>query len=112
MAHTILTFITKVAPDRAARLGSLLAHIGSHAPDDPRLPFASLKPLHFASFVLFEDQEYGPYLVYENDFDGPLDAYVGELLQHAGSGLHEIYSCCPGYAARGPDERHELASYL
>ena len=112
MAHTILTFITKVAPGKAAPLESLLAHIGGDVPDDPRLPFASLKLLHFASFVLFEDKEYGPYLVFENNFDGPLDAYLDDLLRHAGGGLHEIYSCCLGYTARGPDERHVLASYM
>lgn len=112
MAHTILTFITKVAPGRAAQLENLLAHIRSNVPDDPRLPFASLKPLHFASLVLFEDEEYGPYLVFENNFDGPLDAYLDTLLQHAGGGLHEIYSCCLGYAARGPEDRDGMASYM
>ncbi|MBC7931177.1 MAG: hypothetical protein H7Z38_11500 [Rubrivivax sp.] len=112
MAHTILTFITKVAPGSAARLENLLAQIESKAPGDLRLPFASLKQLHFASFVLFEDKEYGPYLVFENNFDGPLDAYLDNLLQHAGGGLHMIYSCCLGYSARGPDERHEMESYL
>jgi hypothetical protein len=112
MAHTILTFITKVAPGSVARLESLLAQIESNVPADPRLPFASLKLLHFASFVLFEDQEYGPCLVFENNFDGPLDPYLGELLQHAGGGLHEIYSCCLGYTARGPDERQAMASYM
>jgi hypothetical protein len=112
MAHTILTFITKVAPARAADLESLLAQIEDNVPGDSRLPFVSLKLLHFASFVLFEDQEYGPYLVFENNFDGPLDAYMDELLRHAGSGLHEIYSCCLGYNARGPDERNALASYM
>jgi hypothetical protein len=112
MAHTILTFITKVAPGSAARLASLLAQIESGVPDDPRLPFASLKRLHFASFILFEDQEYGPYLVFENNFDGPLDTYLDDLLQHAGGGLHEIYSCCLGYDARGAFERDVLKSYL
>lgn len=112
MAHTILTFITKVAPGKAAQLESLLAQIESNVPDDPRLPFASLKMLHFGSFVLFEDEEYGPYLVFENNFDGSLDDYLDDLLQHAGSGLNEIYSCCVGYAARGPDERNMLASYM
>lgn len=112
MAHTILTFITKVAPGRAAQLESLLAQIRGNVPDDARLPFASLKLLHFASLVLFEDEEYGPYLVFENNFDGPLDAYLDDLLQHAGGGLHEIYSCCVGYDARGPEERDVLAAYM
>jgi hypothetical protein len=112
MTHTILTFITKVAPGRAAQLESLLAQIESNVPGDARLPFASLKLLHFASFVLFEDEEYGPYLVFENNFDGPLDVYLDELLQHASGGLHEIYSCCVGYAARGSDERNVLAAYM
>jgi hypothetical protein len=112
MAHTILTFITKVAPGSAARLASLLAQIESRVPDDPRLPFASLKRLHFASFVLFADREYGPYLVFENNFDGPLDTYLDDLLQRAVGGLHEIYSCCLDYDARGPEERNVLKSYL
>jgi hypothetical protein len=112
MAHTVLTFITKVVPGRAAQLESLLAQIESNVPDDARLPFASVKLLHFASLVLFEDEEFGPCLVFENNFDGPLDAYLGELLQHAGVGLHEIYSCCVGYAAREPYERAVLASYM
>jgi hypothetical protein len=91
----------------------LLARIESRVPpDDALLPFASLKLLHFASLVLFEDEEYGPYLVFENNFDGPLDAYLGELLQHAAVGLHEIYSYCEGYTARGADERDVLQSYM
>lgn len=112
MAHTILTFITRVAPDRATQLEALLAQTERRLPGDGSLPFASLKPLHFASFVLFEDTDYGPYLVFENNFDGPLDAYLAELLQSAAAGLHEIYSCCVGYPARGADERNVLASYL
>lgn len=112
MAQTVLTYITKVAPGRAAQLKSLLARIENNLPSDPGVPFASLKLLHFASFVLFEDREYGPYLVFENNFDGPLDAYLDDLLQHAGGGLHEIYSCCLGYNASGPGGREELASYL
>jgi hypothetical protein len=112
MAQTVLTFITKVAPDRAAQLESLLTQIEHNLPDDPRLPFASLKRLHFASLVIFEDEEYGPYLVFENNFDGPLEAYLDELLQHAASGLHEIYGCCLGYNAKAPDDRNEIAAYM
>lgn len=112
MAQTVLTFITRIDPGRLARLEGLLDQIKKNLQGDSLVPFASLKLLHFASLVIFEDETYGPCLVFENNFDGPLDAYLDDLLRHAGDGLHEIYGCCLGYAASGPNARNEMAAYL
>ena len=91
MTHTILTFITKVKPEQVAPLAQLLAEIGQDPEKNAYVPFRSLNLLHFASFALHqspETPEYGPYLIFENNFDGELDAYLEDLYAHASSGLH------------------------
>src|SRR2546423_15313710 len=100
MKHTVLTFITKVEPSRVADLKVLLEEIAKNLLDNPYLPFPALKLLHFASLVLHEDDVYGPYLVFEHNFDGELDEYLADLHQHAAAGLHSIYSCCRDYPAQ------------
>ena len=113
MAQTILTFVTTVNPDKRAPLESLLAQVQENLDSNPYIPFASLTRLHFASFVIIDDDshEYEPYLIFENNFDGLLDSYMNELLQYAWRALHEIYSCCADYPG-GAYDPSKLAGYL
>jgi hypothetical protein len=99
MAQTVLTFITGIKPDRRARLEELLTKVRENLDANAYVPFASLTRVHFASFVIIDNKEYGPYLIFENNFDDTLDTYLDELTEVAGRGLHEIYACCPGYDA-------------
>jgi hypothetical protein len=113
MKQTILTIIAKVNSHRLQDLKKLLEGIGK--PDvehNPHIPFLDLKLLHFASFVVNQDQNYGAYLVFENNFDGPLDPYLEELYAHAAEGLHSIYSCCSDYSAASAADKTQLLSYL
>lgn len=114
MKHTILTFVTKVEPGRVEELREFLSAIAASADlaANPHLPFGSLKSLHFASLVLHEDETYGPYLIFENNFDGSLDAYLDELYENAAEGLHRIYSNCREYPAGSPAGRERILSYL
>jgi hypothetical protein len=112
MAQTILTFITRVNPDKHPALAGLLKQIQDNLEGNPYIPFAALTRLHFASFVIVDNKdEYGPYLIFENNFDGSLDGYLNELLQYAGKGLHEIYDCCLDYPG-GTFEAAKLADFL
>ncbi len=112
MAQIILTFITKVIPERKKQLEALLKEIRENLDDNPYLPFASLTRLHFASFVIVDNNDgFDAYLIFENNFDGPLNSYLKELLEHASKGLHEIYSCCPDYP-NGSYDASRLAGYL
>ena len=113
MKQTILTFIALVDPRRVLDLGTLLDGMGG--PDvehNPHIPFADLKLLHFASLVLTVDPDYGAYLVFENNFDGPLDPYLEELYAHAAAGLHKIYGHCSDYSVASAAEKAALLSYL
>ncbi|HEY0607864.1 MAG TPA: hypothetical protein VGD58_33420 [Herpetosiphonaceae bacterium] len=112
MSHSVLTFITKVKPDKVAELNQLLAEIADNLLEQSHLPFPRLKLLHFASLFLSDDPNYGATLVFENNFDGPLDPYLDELYRHAADGLQRIYSCCVDYPARSAADREQMLSYL
>jgi hypothetical protein len=112
LSHTILTFVTSVKPQRVDDLRTLLNEIGNDIPGNPYIPFTSFKLLHFASLVLHQDHDYGSRLIFENNFDGPLNGYLDELYGHAAEALHRIYSCCVDYAATSAGDRAQILSYL
>jgi hypothetical protein len=115
MTQTVLTFISKVKPDQADRLKKLLDEIGDDPENNAYVPFRSLKLLHFASLVLHQSPqtpEYGPYLVFENNFDGELNDYLEDLYLHASSGLHQIYTACLDYTVTSASDRQGIISYL
>ena len=112
MSHTILTFVAKVHPARVGELAALLAEIELNPRDNPHVPFGALEKLHFGSLVIFPDDTFGPYLVFENNFDGDLEPYLADLWQHAGPGLHRIYSYCMDYDGGGPPDRERLLGFL
>src|SRR4051794_797644 len=113
--HTILTFIASIVPARLAELEALLADIQPDPVANPVVPFGLLDRLHFASLVILpadEQHGYGPSLVFENNFDGPLASYVDELLLKVGPGLHRIYSHCVGYPIAETWDPAALRQYL
>src|SRR5438477_892476 len=112
MTHTVLTFIARVKPEKTEDLRKLLKLIQDDPEKNSCVPFRSLQLLHFASFVLHESQEYGPYLVFENNFDGLLQAYLDDLYLHASRGLHQVYSCCQDYTVTSAGDRQRLFAYL
>ena len=117
MTHTVLTFISRVKPDGADALRPLLKQVQGAPANNPLVPFGNLKTLHFASFVLHEPtkeaekKQYGPYLVFENNFDGTLDNFLNDLYDNAGPGLHQIYRYCQDYASTNAD-RQGMQAYL
>jgi hypothetical protein len=115
MTHTVMTFVTKVKPDQVAGLTKTLEVIGLDPEKNSYVPFRSLKLLHFASFCLHQSPdtpEYGPYLVFENNFDGELTDYLEDLYVHASAGLHQIYSSCLDYTVKSASDRPGIINYL
>jgi len=113
--HTILTFIASIVPARLAELEALLADIQPDPVTNPVVPFGLLVRLHFASLVVLpadRQHGYGPSLVFENNFDGPLTSYVDELLLKIGPGLHRIFSHCVGYPIAETWDPAALRQYL
>jgi hypothetical protein len=113
MSQILLTILTRVKPDKVAELSEFLEKdIAGDLLNNPHVPFPLLTRLHFASLVINEEATYGPYLVFENNFDGPLEAYLDELYSHASQGLHRIYSYCLDYPAASAADREQILSYL
>ena len=138
-----LLVMAPVKPGRFAELERLLADIadpkdGSDLEVNPIIPFARLRTVHFARFVLHhpspspeapvprdpadgEPLAGGPAipakLLFATDFDGPLDQHVDELIAVAGAGLDRVLGHCEGWpgidepeAVHGFVLRHRVAS--
>lgn len=87
---------------------------GEANPHNPLVPFAQFDKLHFARFVIMDDQTlndwevYGlpkptfpVYLAFLCDFDGDHDGFMQEICKRAGIGLQQIFSHCSDF---GPDD--------
>jgi hypothetical protein len=111
--------------EREAELRSLLASMnevpGKVNPANSLVPFEQFGQLHFARFVILEDQtledihtayglprvDYPLSLAFIADFDGTADAFRDELARRAADGLRRIFSCCQGFT---PDE--DIAGWM
>lgn len=68
----------------------------------PLFRFDKIASLHFCSFVVLDaDDEFAPSLVFEATFDGSREDFLGELLDVASAGMHEVYRHCTDYASSG-----------
>ena len=106
-----------VAPVDEARLSELRALLasmngnpGTARADNPVVPFGAFKRLHYARFVILDDQtlhdfeEYGApipdfavLLTFLGDCDGTADDMLAEMARVAGPGLRRIFSHCRGF---------------
>jgi hypothetical protein len=112
LKQTILAFCSRVRPGSLEQLEQMLAPIGEDPARNEYVPFGAVRSLHFASFAIMNDRDSGPWLVFENNFDGSLDTYLDDLLNHCGRGLRAIYQCCEGFATPDGAEQDGLGAYL
>ena len=106
--------LAAIDPRREPELRRLLASMnrepGAVNPMNSLVPFGQFERLHFARFVILEDQtidditvyglprvNYPRYLVFLGDFDGPASAFFDEIVTRAGDGLRRIFSHCEGF---------------
>lgn len=94
-------------------LASMNARPGMADPNNALVPFARLGNVHFARFVVLDDQTAGDinmlyglnrrepptYLAFLGDFDGSYDALMDDLVKDAGPGLRKIFSLCEQFYA-------------
>ncbi len=92
-----MTVIAQVERDHREALGAVLATIRAAPATNPVLTLATFPQLHFASFVLFDDAELGPLLVFESNVDGSLDEWLAALVVDPAADLGALYRHCVGY---------------
>ena len=107
--------VAPIDPVRETELRRLLASMndspGRVNADNALIPFGELDTLHFARFVILDDQTledvrvyglpvrtYPLYLAFLGDFDGERNEFLGKLVKRAGKGLRSIFACCKDFA--------------
>lgn len=103
--------VAPIVESREAELRQTLAGMnlepGVADPANSLVPFGKLATLHFARFVILEDNTREDLRAYGEppasatkslamlcDFDGPSDAFLRELVGCAEPGMRRIFSCC------------------
>jgi hypothetical protein len=94
-----LTVLAKIRPQAEPRLRAVLDAVERDHESNGYLQLARSPSTHLANFVILDDPDNGKRLVFSANFDGPLDAYVAELLE-IGPGIDEIFFNCEGYTGR------------
>src|ERR1700730_5244620 len=125
MPQSNLFVAAPLKPEREAELRNLLASMnlvpGHVDTTNSFLPFAHFDRLHFARFLILQDQtlddihyayglprqNYPLMLVFIADVDGDAEDFRKVLAARAGSGLRRIFSCCEGFT---PDS--DLARWM
>jgi hypothetical protein len=101
----------KSVPELRALLSTMNLAPGQANAANPLVPFGQLENLHFARFIILDDQtlddvrlyglpreEYPIYLAFLCDFDGSLTEFLRDLRTCAGSGLRRIFSFCADFS--------------
>jgi hypothetical protein len=119
--------VAPIRPNRIGALRELLATMnlkpGVANPDNGLVPFGRFENLHFARFVVLDDQTTGDietlygvhrptppiYLAFLGDFDGSYDSFLDSLVERAASGLRRIFAFCEGFS-QGDDLRRWMAA--
>ena len=108
--------LAPIVAERESELRQLLESMnhgpGQVDPNNALLPFAEFERLHFARFVILDDQttedirvyglpprNYPLYLAFLGDVDGDASAFLDNLIKRAGKGLQKIFACCQGFTA-------------
>jgi hypothetical protein len=104
--QSTVTIVTTVGADQDDALQQLLESAGQDPANNSLVPFAEFSNVHFARFFILPaaidraGNPYTPRLVFLADVDGPVDAFVRQLVAAAGDGLHRIYQHCTDYPGR------------
>lgn len=124
--QSCFTVVAPIAPGRVAGLRALLDSMnvstqpGNADPFNTVLPLGDFDRIHFARFLLLQDEtlddiriyglppaHYPEQLVFMGECDGPAGELLAELVKKAGSGLRRIFSHCDDF-----EERTDLLAWL
>jgi hypothetical protein len=105
-AHSYLTSITTIKPDKLPQLKAVLAQFG-----DPKRgsPISVISTIHFARWVIIDNDTR---LLFTSNFDGTLDSYIDEFIEKASGGLDAIWSNCKGFPAGGSKDVAAFKKYV
>ncbi|WP_299616081.1 hypothetical protein [Pelagibius sp.] len=104
MKQTIFTIVSPIRSGWQGEVQAMLAALDYRGtlPAADVFGFGEAEMLHFASLFLYDDPEDGWFLVFENNIDGEIEAYLDRLLEIAqekdgGRFLLRLFGHCQGF---------------
>jgi len=115
-----LTIRVRIKPVDAeeSKLRSLLDKIGGDIAGNAFIDFSALTTTHFLRWTILDqppkppEAPYPHELIFESNYDGPLDAHLDELVRAGGQTLDDIYGCCEGYPPPGKRSVAAITTFL
>ena len=118
-----LTILSPIKDDPHAEVSHSLA-IRAYLqtiPHDQNSPLARVSSTHMARLFVMDDVIYfgmpsceehlaAKYLIFESNFDGDLDTYLGRLAREAKEAVHAVWQHCEGYP--GLDDVGAFIAYM
>ncbi|MEP7287796.1 MAG: hypothetical protein ABI947_18735 [Chloroflexota bacterium] len=94
-----LTIISKIRPELLPNLKNVLRllEFGCELPGGDGT-LSGVSTIHFARWVIIDG---GTNLLFESNYDGIWESYIGEFIDRAYTGLDAIWGCCEKYPVRG-----------
>ena len=111
--HSALMVVGTIRKGSLGAVEALLAQMNAPTvAGNPVVPFAAIRGLHFARFLLHPavpGRDMPDRLVFGTDVDGPLDEHIDDLARTAGPGLSQLFGHCQEWEEGHPDR---LARFL
>jgi hypothetical protein len=101
-----LTISVRIKPTELEELRKLLTQIGDSIASKTFVDFSALKTTHFLRWAILDQahpdgEAYMPELMFESNYDGPLDGHLDELVRTMGPTMSSIYEHCERYPVAG-----------
>lgn len=99
---TELTAIAPLVPDRERieMLKKKLAAAQRKPPEDG--PLKEMKTIHYARWVIIDEDTSNPRLLFTSNFDGQLEDYLGDFSDNDPHGLNAGFGDCVGWPGARP----------
>lgn len=113
-----LTISVGIRPGAAVTvLRDLLNEIGRDIGSKSVIDFSALETTHFLRWAILghtypDGDSYPPELIFESNYDGPLDAHLDELVRTVGTTMSLIYGQCAGYPPPGQRSVAAITCFL
>ena len=94
-----MTVLVGIKPERLAGLRRFLGIVDFAASHNP-LPgeLSGITTIHFAFWAIIDD---GKNLLFESNYDGNWEQYIGDFVDKASGGMDAIWGNCMGFPERG-----------
>lgn len=110
MDQAAFTIVSPIPADKVQDIKDRLEKTGIATGQGSAFPFSTHKydRLHYCCFLVLNDEDKTPLLVFEGNIDGPKDEFFAQLVQNDLTFLREVYGLCKDF----PSDAGDVVQYL